>query len=110
MNDRLAFQNAREAKHETHHSPFRKRADQYRSNFFLRLQRERRIYFEVFNSPDLTLKLFDFAHLREGLDVSNGDSGSQMSRPAINSFSQFTSIGLVTYASKPLAFASERKS
>src|SRR5829696_3712448 len=110
MDDRLAIQYSRKPKHESHEAAFRKRADQYRANFFLRFQRERGIDVEILDTPDLSLKLFDLTHLREGLDVANDGVRGQIRRPPINSFSQVTSIGLVTYASKPEAFAPERKS
>src|SRR6185503_13043041 len=110
MNDRFAIKYARKAKHKRNHASFRKRADQYRANFLLRFECERRVNFEIGDAPDLPLELFDLTHFREALDLTNDHSGSQINRPAINSLSQFTSIGLVTYASKPEAFATERKS
>src|ERR1044071_2645895 len=109
MDDRFTIEYSRKSEHEADHPTIRERANQYRPDFPLRFQRQRRIDFEIVDAPDLTLELFNFAHFREALDVAN-DDGSQIKRPAINSLSQFTSIGLVTYASKPEAFASERKS
>src|SRR5687768_11714577 len=111
MNDRLAVQDPGKPENKSDHSPFGKRADQNRANFLLRAQGQCRQHFEVGNAPDLSLKLFDFTHLLECFDVADNDclgSQDQMS-PLISSFSQLTSIGLVTYASKPEAFASERK-
>src|SRR5215213_4937493 len=110
MNDRFAIQYSGKPKHESNHAVSRKRANQYRTDFLLRFQRERGIDLEVIDAPDLSLKLFDLAHLGEAVDVANDDACVQINRPAINSLSQFTSIGLVTYASNPEAFASERKS
>src|SRR4026209_2567055 len=96
MNDRLAIQYARKPKHKPHHAPIRKGADQYRPNLLLRFEREGRIDLEIVDAPDLSLELFHLTHLGEALDVTNDHSGSQINRPAINSLSQFTSIGLVT--------------
>src|SRR6185369_13119875 len=110
MDDRFAVEYSRKPEHKPDHPTVRERANQYRPDFLLWSERERRVDLEILDAPDLTLELFDFAHLREALDVANDDGGSQIKRPAINSLSQFTSIGLVTYASKPEAFASERKS
>src|SRR6185503_2967782 len=107
VNNRFAVQNPRKPKHKTHHPAFIKRAHQDRANFRLRFERERRIHFEILNSPDLSLQSFNLTHLGEALNFANLH---QINRPAISSLSQFTSIGFVTYASKPDAFASERKS
>src|ERR1044071_4831559 len=110
MDDRLTIEYSRKSEHEADHPTIRERANQYRPDFLLRFQRQRRVDLEIVDAPDLTLELFNFAHFGEALDVANDDGGSQIKRPAITSLSQFTAIGLVTYASKPEAFASERKS
>src|SRR5215213_4244470 len=110
MNDRFPIEYSRKSKHKPDHAAIRKSADQYRADFLLRFQRERRIDLQICDAPDLSLELFDLTHFREAFDVPNDDGCIQINRPAINSLSQFTSIGLVTYASNPEAFASERKS
>src|SRR5215208_8405791 len=103
MNDRLAVQYSGKTKHKPDHATVSKRADQYRADFLLRFQRKGGIDLEILDAPDLSLKLFDLTHFGEALDVSNDDGGVQIIRRAINSLSQFTSMGLVTYASKPEA-------